>query len=269
MQEYLPSALRSVPPRETTAADVIRQCAEVSVVRRLRLLGGRRDGGSLVLEFDGAPSVEMDAQALMRFGTETVRVDEYVKRVLEPGDFVDVVIEPHVPSCRWIWIHIEYEDERLAGLEFAAKDDGLFAMRARAGEKAESIVRRILERCDPPHRFAAPLETSDRFVIRYRDKKRRAPDLKCSACGVAFEVKKRNRDRQFRISHSTRRPFETENAASDWHVFVFPDMTTHFVSNAEIHAALAAGRVRRASDRYDSWADLLPPVAVAEPPVCG
>jgi hypothetical protein len=109
-------------------------------------------------------------------------------------------------------------------------------------------------------------------VIHYRDKKMRkpdSPDRRCTVCGLAIEIKKRNKDRRLRVSHSEARPFISENAADGWHAFVFPDMRPRFVANAAIAAAIAAGRCSVERDRYDSWAEInADAVEFAVPPEC-
>ncbi|CAH2904349.1 MAG: hypothetical protein PPHEMADM_5339 [uncultured Paraburkholderia sp.] len=139
------------------------------------------------------------------------------------------------------WIHIEYVGSLSEAGAFRKKEDGLFAMRTKAGEKAERIVARKLK-VDFGHSFSDPMLNSPGFFqIHYADKKDRKPDRICRRCGLTFEVKKRNRDSHYRMSHSVKRPFGSENHPEGWHAFVFRDRSIHFVPNATIAQAIADG----------------------------
>jgi hypothetical protein len=192
--------------------------------------------------------------------------------VLETIAMIDAVVRPPADDripVDLFWIHIVYVGEPQRAGAFSKKEDGLFAMRAKSGEKAERIVAKQL-RDDFGHSFPqAMLATPGYFEIRYDGKKHRKPDRKCLVCGLTFEIKKRNRDRFFRVSHSQHRPFAHENHPTDWHAFVFPDMKPRFMSNAVIANAIASGLFDAGFDKYDSWADIRPEAAfVSAPPSC-
>lgn len=231
----------------------------------------RIKGDELWLTSDsGTSSLVIPSKTEMRFGSETVSAIEYSKRVLERGDFIDAIINKQandILNAEAYWIQIRYRDQPDPRMKFRRKDDGLFAMRAKAGEKAERIVASKLM-TQSQHTFASTrTESPGFFEITYANKKVRKPDLICQSCGLRFEVKKRNRDFNFRISHSRDRPFSGENNADDWHAFVFPDNTVRFVKNREIILVIQSGRAIEGSDRYDTWADVNE-VKSEAPPLC-
>ncbi|MBT2326487.1 hypothetical protein J7E62_29670 [Variovorax paradoxus] len=273
---YTPSTVYEayqVAPEERPSAD-IGSLIRLTVVRQLRVFEKPSiDGDWLLLHVLNltAPLVIPKLRP-MKFGSETITALDYVKRVLEHGDLIDVIAHPAqngVISIDLFWIHIVYVGDPSRAGAFSRKDDGLFAMRAKAGEKAERIVAKTL-RDDHGHSFDDHVFiTPGYFEIRYEGKKQRRPDLRCSCCGLTFEVKKRNRDEHFRVSHSSNRTFESENHRSGWHAFVLPDMKPRFLSNAAIAAAIANGNYRPGQDRYDTWADVDGPgVTAMQPPWC-
>ena len=209
----------------------------------------------------------------MVFGGEEVTALDYLRRVLERGDMIDCVAGPVVDGripLSLFWIHITYIGQPWEAGNFSKKEDGLFAMRAKAGEKAERIVANTLHR-KFGHSFPRSLlETPGYFEIRYDGtKKLRKPDRRCLVCGLTFEIKKRNRDHRFRVSHSDGRTFSAENRPDGWHAFVFPDMKPRFMSNKVIADAIENGLFDPGSDKYDSWADIRSDaVEVSDPPSC-
>ncbi|MGE0308923.1 MAG: hypothetical protein AB7Q27_24575 [Acidimicrobiia bacterium] len=191
----------------------------------------------------------------MQFGDESVSILDYLRRTYERGDLLDFIVDPK-EGVDYVWTHIRYDGTIQDRDTLSLKDDGLFALRAKAGEKAERIVmRHLIEtgRHDFPTKAVA---SPGVFVIHSEGKRQRRPDVTCGRCHLRVEVKKRNRDRRYRVSHSSGRPFASENRPDDWHCFVFPDFTLHFVSNAQLLRAFADGRASSRSDRYDGWADL-------------
>jgi hypothetical protein len=265
-QEYLPSQYRSVGLAALDPTEIV-GATRPGVARRLRIVDAVGDDPIDVTFAEAPVAIRLAAQTAMTFGTEVVTIGEYFKRVLLRGDLVDLIVGD-AGDVSYIWIHIDYEDTPTPGLHFSAKDDGLFALRARAGEKAERMVRQHLESGNVGHLFDPLPLKSDRFVIRYHGKKARRPDLRCVQCGLKFEVKKRNRDRHFRISHSDGRPFWQENAEEDWHAFVFPDRSMVFVPNSQILGHLESGMFTTGADRYDAWADIHQPLGAAAAPRC-
>jgi len=272
--KYTPAAVAALELQELGPSDLVALTAP-ALVRRLRLHAFALDDGRLDLSVDSlqAPLTIRQAHRMV-FGGEEVSALDYLKRVLERGDMIDCVAGPmeagRVP-LRWFWIHIRYVGQPSDAGDFSKKEDGLFAMRAKAGEKAERIVAKTLSR-NFGHTFPPSLlETPGHFEIRYDStKKLRKPDRRCLDCGLTFEIKKRNRDYRFRVSHSDKRPFAAENHPDGWHAFVFPDMRPRFMSNRVIADAIERGLFYPGSDQYDSWADIGPEaVEVSDPPACG
>lgn len=270
--EYVPQNVQHLNLPETSLG-VMTPLESTSIVRRLELLGAKIDGSRLLMTVKQTEKpLAIACDHPMVFGTETVSAKDYFWRVIERGDVIDAVLHPalsDVIPVALYWIHIEYADEPTERDVFSRKEDGLFALRTKAGEKAERRVARLLQdnfghtfpqgRCDSP----------GYFEIRYDGKKNRKPDLTCLSCGLTFEVKKRNKDQNFRISHSAGRPFGSENSRDGWHAFVFPDMEPRFIPNSAIAKAIANGNFNARRDQYDSWADIDPTsVVVVDPPQC-
>src|SRR5262249_9251517 len=126
--------------------------------------------------------IEIPAGLRMQFGTgkpektESVTAAEYAEWVLEPGDLIDVVYDPRFrDACdriRCFWIHVEHLEDRPTDARFSEKDDGLFALRGKSGEKAQHRVVAP----DLVERFGHTFSESDSrgtgsFQIRYRGKK--------------------------------------------------------------------------------------------------
>ncbi|MDM0032851.1 hypothetical protein QTI33_12025 [Variovorax sp. J22P271] len=269
--EYTPSTIFGI---EKCPRDDIFSLVKPALIRGLRIDDFSTNDGWLQLrlqEFDGSLIIRRDHRLF--FGTEWVTAIEYLKRVLERGDLIDAVAHPaqdgFVP-IDFFWIHIVYiGTPQHAGI-FSQKEDGLFAMRAKAGEKAERIVARML-RDRSGHSFDARLlQTPGYFEIKYDETKRqRRPDLECARCGLTFEIKKRNRDTRFRVSHSSVRPFLSENSPLGWHAFVFPDMKPRFLSNAAIADAIDSGNFIAGADQHDLWADVHgDKIKEMQPPTC-
>ena len=195
----------------------------------------------------------------MAFGSETVTATEYFRRVIERDDVIDAVVLPPDGTAfpvECYWIHIAYVGDPAQAGPFSQKDDGLFALRTKAGEKGERIATKSL-RDKFGHSFPEGMYRSPGyFEIRYAGKKERKPDRRCLTCGLTFEIKKRNRDKHLRVSHSRARPFESENSRDGWHAFVFCDMVPRFVSNAAIAQAISEGKDKPGQDRYDRWTDV-------------
>lgn len=270
--EYTPAEVAAAAMKKVVPADIHRMTGP-ALIRRLRLVGFHLDDGWLDLIVDGLDmplTIRQDHR--MVFGGEGISAVDYLRRVLERGDLIDCVAAPkeagRVP-LRLFWIHIIYVGLPRDAGDFSKKEDGLFAMRAKAGEKAERIVAKRLQSFG--HSFPPELlDTPGYFEIRYDSKKKhRKPDRRCLVCGLTFEIKKRNRDHRFRVSHSDGRPFAAENKPDGWHAFVFPDMKPRFISNRVIIDAISRGLFDPGHDEYDAWADVRPDaVSVSDPPNC-
>lgn len=269
--DYTPDEiLHHLNASECTSADADRMTGH-SIIRRLPVAGYEKRNGLLLLKTDALPApLSIACDAAMTFGTETVTALDYFRRVIENGDMIDAVVQPQVDGAfpmATYWIHIQYVGTPDQAGRYSKKDDGLFAMRTKAGEKGERIVTRLL-RDKFGHRFQdGTCDSPGYFEIRYVGKKQRKPDRKCLACGLTFEIKKRNRDEHLRVSHSDVRPFASENSVDGWHAFVFPDMKPRFVPNAAIAQAIADGNFIAGEDRYDKWADV-DTLTPCDPPHC-
>jgi hypothetical protein len=271
--EYTPRSVLGKGLPEALAVDV-GNLVSPAIVRRLRTTHAwTRQRKLLVIGIESLSApVAIPCGRELVFGNETIAAREYFRRVIERGDMIDAVISPArdaVFPMTCFWVRIEFVGEPRDAGNYSKKDDGLFAMRAKAGEKAERVVARHL-RDNLQHRFTAGMcDSPGFFEIRYAGKKTRRPDRKCTTCGLTFEVKKRNKDEKFRVSHSALRPFSTENALDGWHAFVFPDMKPRFVANAVIAQAIEAGRCEPGYDEYDVWVDINDDaIALSEPPRC-
>lgn len=261
----------------TCALEEARLRNDPCLVRELKVLKGECRDGMLLVQVEPGPTLLSIPQGqVMTFQDESITAEVYFNRIIEIGDRIDCVVpgnrplDPAAPlPLEMYWIHIVYEGTRSSGGTFRQKEDGDFALRTKSGEKAERVVARHL-RFELGHPFPDALCLSPGvFTIRYAGKRERKPDRVCPACGLPFEVKKRNKDRRFRVSHSPDRPFESENTPDGWHAFVFPDMKPKFVSNAEILQAIRARAFTSGQDKYDSWADLHEgSIHVSEPPRC-
>lgn len=272
LPQYTPSQIRETGAFEVEI-DRVEDIKAVSIVRRLRIdRASCTDGLFRLHTAQLARPLTIAEQQIMKFGDEQIAAREYFKRVIEQGDLIDAAVEAADGDgfpIRSYWIHIEYVGTAADTAKFSRKDDGDFAMRAKAGEKAERVTARYL-RNEYGHIF-----TDDRydspgfFEIWYAGKKVRKPDLRCLRCGFTIEVKKRNNDQKYRISHSDSRPFAEENDPNGWHAFIFPDMSLHFASNSDILLAIAAGRSQPGNNKWDRWEDI-DPAAITEhtPPVC-
>ncbi|MBM0106500.1 hypothetical protein JM946_17360 [Steroidobacter sp. S1-65] len=241
---------------------------QLTLIRQARLIARSAERDDRIwLAIEGLPErLPIRASLEMRFGTEIITAATYLDWVIERGDEVDIIVDE--TGVRIFWIHIAYRDTKADDLRFSEKDDGLFALRTKAGEKAQRQVARTLrdefQHCIP----AAQIVSPGCFEITYAAKKKRTADLICESCRLKVEVKKRNRDRRFRISHSQGRPFWEENNDADWHAFVFPDRSIHWVSNATISAVLAREAFKSGSDQYDAWVDLPSNTPESPPPHC-
>ncbi|SKC61871.1 hypothetical protein SAMN05445504_0046 [Burkholderia sp. CF099] len=268
--EYTPEEIQDLGIAEASVDDVPILNAP-ALIRRLRLVNRKSSGGELLMCTPQiALPLRISLDQTMKFGTETTTAGQYFRQVIERGDMIDAVIAPainDVVPVMMFWIHIEYVGTPSQTGSFSKKDDGLFAMWTKSGEKAERVVARVLHdefgHTFPAERFESP----GFFEIRYEGKKIRKPDMTCLGCSLTFEVKKRNRDNHFRPSHSVGRPFDSENSRDGWHAFVFPDMEPNFLPNAAISQAIADRNFVPGSNQYDSWAqvDHLQPI---DPPHC-
>ncbi|MFP3647061.1 hypothetical protein [Paraburkholderia sp. SIMBA_054] len=266
--EYIPEEMQRLGVVETTVSDLPTLTTR-ALIRCLPVVDVELTSTTL---FMVTPQVDdplsIPRNWWMKFGTEVITASEYFRQVIERGDMVDAVVMPArdgaIPVQSY-WIHIEYSGTPSG--YFRKKDDGLFAMWTKSGEKAERVVARIL-RDDYGHSFHADRFNSPGFFeIRYDKKKIRSPDMTCLACGLTFEVKKRNRDTHFRPSHSSNRPFASENRMDGWHAFVFPDMKPRFIPNASIAQAIAEGCFWPGQNQYDSWAEV-DHLTPTNPPYC-
>lgn len=279
---YTPAQFADLESRPGKDLQTAAQAGGAAILRSLQVVGVemrryRADGRPfLFIGIDEPPGqLAIPSDEMMVFGSETLTAREYFTRVIEPGDRIDVVVsaDQHASQAVLIaayWIEIRYAQATPPQGRSSYKEDGLFALRTKSGEKAERLATRLLvDHCG--HAFAIPHATQSPgfFEIRYERKARRDVDRTCQRCGIEFEIKKRNKDRRFRVSHSESRPFGRENKPSGWHAFVFPDMTVHFVPNEQILEAMEAGRFQAGSDSYDSWAEIYPAaIKPCPPPVC-
>ncbi len=269
--EYTPDQAQRLAQDEKLSSS-IENITAPTIIRRLQITAIKKQGDMMFFTVTKSRlPLAIATNAVMTFGTESVTAYEYVRRVLERGDMIDAVVSPRTEDgcfpISMFWIHIRYVGTPLAVGSYSKKDDGLFAMRTKAGEKGERIVTKTL-RDQFGHKFPDSLcESPGYFMIYYEHKKQRKPDRRCLACGLTFEIKKRNRDSHLRVSHSNGRPFISENALNGWHAFVFPDMKPRFVPNAAIAEAIAHGKFIAGEDRYDKWADV-DSLVPCDPPYC-
>lgn len=267
---YTPSSIKDRNLTERDLRDAF-EISEASLVRSIKISGFKICGEKLQLITNASDRpLSIHTRKTMAFGNEKVNAIDYFRRVLEVGDKIDAVVLPstdfEAPIASF-WIKVVYTGKPKANLKFSKKDDGLFAMRAKSGEKAERIATRFL-RDEFGHPFPEALcQSPGFFEIRYEGKQSRSPDRVCPKCGLTLEVKKRNRDQRFRVSHSSRRAFTSENDMEGWHAFVFPDMWPRFVPNYAIMREIESGRFHLGRDRYDSWADLTA-IQPQRPPIC-
>lgn len=270
--EYVPNDYRHTSLRNAGVDVLINGTADACVIRGVRCRAVRPTKSrylELTLEGVSGP-VLVDGQTSMIFGTETISIREYFVRVLEADDLIDLIVGAGKPAeIKCLWIHIEHVGKPSDGRTFSQKDDGLFALRTKAGEKAERRVARHLAK-NFGHRYEeATLQSPGRFCIYYVGKGIRKPDLVCNFCGLRVEVKKRNKDCLYRVSHSESRTFSSENSLEGWHCFVFPDYSLHFLPNSTISSAITAKHFVEGNDRYDAWIDIdSSKVNESEPPTC-
>jgi len=269
---YTPKAIRQRSLKDVPAP-IAKYLQSPSIVRRLKVLDAAfTPDGFLRIKTDYLV-LSVEQNRTMRFGPETITAKAYFERVIERGDLIDAVVLPHVEDgshpIEAFWIDVRYVGASPSDGWGTMKEDGQFAMRAKAGEKAERVVTRLL-RDTAGHTFdEGACETPGFFQIRSKDKRIRRPDRVCLCCGMTVEVKKRNNDTNFVVSHSDRRSFHTENAANGVHAFVFTDMQPRFVSNADIARALVNGRYTNGQGTHDRWAEIdQDAVRVIEPPRC-
>lgn len=266
--DYTPSRYSQIT--EKPQRDIL-SLTGTALVRNLKITNAKTNQDLLLLYFEGCNlPLSIPKNHAMTFGTERISALDYFKRVLERGDHIDVVVSSvsqNSITIELFWIHILYIGQPSDAGNFSQKEDGLFALRAKAGEKAERVVAQVL--VSQGHSFDTNvLQTPGHFKIIYdKSKKIRRPDLTCRTCNITFEVKKRNKDTHFRVSHSEGRKFSSENNSYGWHAFVFPDMTPHFLSNTTIARAITIGQFTPGKDRYDSWADIHG-VSETTPPQC-
>lgn len=245
-----------------------------AIARRLKVIRCTGKDLNMYLWIEGLDAtLRISQRHMMVFGDIEFSALDYFRMVIEDGDHIDAVVGPfdgEAYSVECFWIRIVYQGSVEEAGSFSRKEDGMFAFRTKAGEKAERVTARILHR-DFGHSFAqAMFDTPGHFVIRLdKNKKVRKPDRKCLICGLEFEMKKRNRDRRFRVSHSAGRPFCEENRSDGWHAFVFPDMKPRFVPNSKIADAIKQNRFQQGKDGYDAWAEMPEAEAwVCDPPRC-
>jgi hypothetical protein len=273
---YLPPSFNGVPLEQVVTERLSHVSGQV-LAREVLVADATFLDEALVLLLDGSPRpAAIERNRVLQFGKARATAEEYFRRVIERGDRIDLItsreLRPTSDTVRLdtFWIHIVYaEPSSSAPRPFQKKDDGHFAMNAKSGEKAERLVTRRL-RDDGQHPFTADLiHTPGFFEIRYSGKGARTVDRVCPQCKLKVEVKKRNKDRYYRVSHSERRPFWEDNDKDGWQAFVFPDMSSAFVSNAQIIQAIRNGDFRPGADTYDEWADIAPRViGTGTPPGC-
>lgn len=274
--EYIPAEIRRQGVQEMPLSLAEDAARPAGIFRGLKATEARKDGDRLIIGTSTLPvPLSIPLNTILTFGDEKITAENYARRVIERDDQLDAVLLPRangVFPMLYYWIRIVYVGQPLDPRSYAKKDDGLFAMRAKSGEKAERIVARHL-RDNGGHIYPInSRESPGYFEIRYAGKKKRepdSPDRRCTVCGLSIEIKKRNKDQKFRVSHSVGRPFKTENALDGWHAFVFPDMKPRFVSNAAIAQAIDAKQCQITHDRYDSWAEInTDAIDIGIPPSC-
>ncbi|CAH2946054.1 MAG: hypothetical protein PPHERAN_6348 [uncultured Paraburkholderia sp.] len=144
--EYTPEQVHGIAEVSAVAA---LDLSAPAVIRRLRVSQAKRRNGLLLLITpDIALPLAIPLSQVMTFGTEAITAFDYFDRVIEQGDMVDAVLSPAcggIFPVRMYWIHIEYVGSLSEAGAFRKKEDGLFAMRTKAGEKAERIVARKLK----------------------------------------------------------------------------------------------------------------------------
>lgn len=269
---YTPKMIRQRSLRDVPAP-IAKYLRTASVVRRLKVLDAAFTDTGLLKIITDHLVLTIEPHRTMKFGPETITAGLYFQRVIERGDLIDAVVLPHVEDgshpIEAFWIDIRYVGASPSDGWGTMKEDGQFAMRAKAGEKAERVVTRLL-RDTAGHTFEeGACETPGFFEIRSKDKRIRRPDRICTCCGMTVEVKKRNHDTNFVVSHSDRRSFHTENAAHGVHAFVFADMQPRFVANSDIARALVNGRYQNGQGSHDRWAEINPDaVRVIDAPRC-
>jgi hypothetical protein len=268
--EYIPTEYQKKNIPEANQSDIY-NITTPTIVRNIQIIGYKRIGKDLLLYSSNLIlPLQIPSDAIMMFGEESISALTYFTWVMEFNDLIDAVVLYSTEKAIRIqifWIHIRYVGHQSQARTFSKKDDGLFAMRTKSGEKAERLVTRNL--ITKGHRFPNGLIHSPGvFIIYYQGKGNRKPDRRCLNCGLTFEVKKRNRDNHFRVSHSSRRPFHEENNSDGWHAIVFPDMTIHYLKNSEIANAISKKEHQSGEDIHDKWTDVDQLVA-QEPPECG
>lgn len=211
--------------------------------------------------------VKIGARRPLRLGDWTITATEYAHRALDPGDLIDLAVD--TGKIIALWVSIDRIGGPVPSRSFSLKDDHLFALRARSGEKAERRVRDHLVAAGHAIRLSPDAEPGP-FVLRSAGKGHRSADLACTRCGMTVEVKKRNHDRRLRVSHSTARPFTDEHKPADgYHAFVWPDFTIELVANATIIDLIARRQTTAGHDRHDRWTDLPADTPTLErPPAC-
>lgn len=255
-------------------ADGVAALSEPAIARRMRVVGFARQEGFMFLYIAGLDApLSIREDRTLKFGPLEHTALDYFTFVIERNDLIDAVVHPLKNGSYplvFYWIHIVYSGDLEDAGSFSKKEDGMFAMRTKSGEKAERTVAKVL-RDKFGHSFAAEMfDSPGYFELRFdKNKKIRKADRKCLACGLEFEMKKRNRDWRFRLSHSPGRPFDKENRADGWHAFIFPDMKPRFVSNKAISEAIAKKEFVPGKDGIDVWADLKGgEKLVCDPPRC-
>jgi len=148
---YVPSSHAKLSLPEIVPED-LPPLSETSIVRLLPVRYAALRDGFFFLGPDRDNLVRVDSDRRMTFGGETVRPT------------------PEGPLVEICWIRIEYVGERLEDGKFSLKEDGLFALRAKAGEKAERRAAQVLAGYFAPNRairdaieLGEATEGSDRF----------------------------------------------------------------------------------------------------------
>ena len=273
VREYIPHPYKDKNLLKASVSDLLKPVNTLSIVRGVRLLKATKQGNKLNLYLDGLSSqpLSLPCDHVMRYGDWNLSVFEYYKHAVETGDLLDFILDPACPHrVPYFWVHTVYRD-KLQGKRNSWKEDGLFVFRTKSGEKAERhVARELVENYG--HSFPRDrLETPGYFEIYYQGKRERQPDLVCSKCKLVVEVKKRNFDNKYRISHSSARTFLKENDPEGWHAFVMKDMGILYVSNDQIIRLIQERKYKEndAADPYDSWLELFTTeVKPQTPPRC-
>lgn len=137
---YTPKAVLARRFEEMDISRIDDPRRQPGIFRRLSVISHEKAGGKLWIKTELSPLfLAIPCESGMTFGHETVTAETYADRVLEPGDLIDAALlapsDGVIPVAQY-WIHIVYQSQRMRPPRPSEKEDGLFAMRTKAGEKA-------------------------------------------------------------------------------------------------------------------------------------